>query len=182
MSNGASMEPIENSPRPIFVCDAGPLIHLDEVGCLDLLADFSAVLVYDAVWKEVQAHRPSALIAPNGNWRRVSPLTPPPPELLALSQIFSLHRGEWEAIRVALDHPGALFLTDDTAARMAAASLEISAHGSIGILVRAIRRNQRSEEQIIAILHGMPMNSSLHLKRSLLEAVILEVKQSRQGP
>jgi predicted nucleic acid-binding protein len=65
---------------------------------------------------------------------------------------------------------------------MAAASLEISAHGSIGILVRAIRRNQRSKEQIIAILHGMPMNSSLHLKRSLLEAVILEVKQSRQGP
>jgi hypothetical protein len=25
----------------IVVCDAGPLIHLDEVGCLDLLAEGS---------------------------------------------------------------------------------------------------------------------------------------------
>ena len=173
------MEPTEHALRPLVVCDAGPLIHLDEVGCLDLLADFSAVLIPDAVWHEVQAHRPTALRNPHVTWMRVRPLTPPPPELLALSQIFSLHRGEWEAIRVSLDHPGALFLTDDTAARMAAASLQISAHGSIGILVRAIRRNQRSKEQILAILIRLPANSSLHLKRSLLEAVILEVKQSR---
>lgn len=172
------MEPIEIIRHPLVVCDAGPLIHLDEVDCLDLLADFSAVLVPDAVWNEVQTHRPSALILPHVTWRRVSSVTPPPPELLALSQIFSLHRGEWEAIRVSLDHPGALFLTDDTAARMAAASLEIRAYGSIGILVRAIRRNQRSKEQILTILSGLPANSSLHIKRSLLEAVIQEVKQS----
>jgi len=30
---------------PIVVCDAGPLIHLDEVGCVELLADFPQVLV-----------------------------------------------------------------------------------------------------------------------------------------
>ena len=173
------MEPTENIPGPLVVCDAGPMIHLDELGCLDLLADFSSVLVPDAVWNEVEAHRPDALIFPHVPWRRASPLTPPPPKLMALAQIFSLHRGEWEAIRVALDHPGALFLTDDTAARMAAASLEIRAHGSIGILVRAIRRNQRTKNQILSILHGIPAKSSLHVKRSLLDAVILEVQQSR---
>jgi hypothetical protein len=32
-----------------LVCDAGPLIHLEELGCLDLLRDFAAVLVPDAV-------------------------------------------------------------------------------------------------------------------------------------
>ncbi len=26
------------------VCDAGPLIHLDELGCLSLLSDFDDVL------------------------------------------------------------------------------------------------------------------------------------------
>ena len=36
------MEQTENTPRPLVVCDAGPLIHLDEIGCLDLLTDFSA--------------------------------------------------------------------------------------------------------------------------------------------
>lgn len=29
--------------RASVVCDAGPLIHLDEAGCLDLLADFAEV-------------------------------------------------------------------------------------------------------------------------------------------
>ena len=77
------------------------------------------------------------------------------------------------------DHPGALFLTDDTAARMAAANLGINAHGSIGILIRAIRRNHRSKNEVIAILRGLPANSSLHLKRSLLDTVIQEVEQAR---
>ena len=28
----------------VVVCDAGPLIHLDELGCLGLLSDFREVL------------------------------------------------------------------------------------------------------------------------------------------
>ncbi|RPJ37238.1 MAG: hypothetical protein EHM35_06755 [Planctomycetaceae bacterium] len=43
------------------VCDAGPLIHLDELGCLDLLSDFQAVLVPGLVWQEVAQHRTTAL-------------------------------------------------------------------------------------------------------------------------
>jgi hypothetical protein len=45
----------DESPT-IVVCDAGPLIHLDELGCLDLLSDFLQVLVPDAVWNEVARH------------------------------------------------------------------------------------------------------------------------------
>jgi predicted nucleic acid-binding protein len=44
---------------PIVVCDAGPLIHLDEVGSMELLADFPQVLVPLAVWEEVTKHRPT---------------------------------------------------------------------------------------------------------------------------
>ena len=35
--------------RVLVVCDAGPLIHLHELGCMDLLADFAAVLVPETV-------------------------------------------------------------------------------------------------------------------------------------
>lgn len=45
----------------LVVCDAGPLIHLDEVGCIDLLHDFAQVLVPTKVWEEVMQHRPSAI-------------------------------------------------------------------------------------------------------------------------
>lgn len=52
---------VRNKARASVVCDAGPLIHLDEVECLDLLADFENVLAPDVVWDEVTRHRPDAL-------------------------------------------------------------------------------------------------------------------------
>jgi len=45
----------------LVVADAGPLIHLDELSALDVLSDFAAVLVPNAVYIEVHRHRPQAL-------------------------------------------------------------------------------------------------------------------------
>jgi len=113
---------------PLVVCDAGPLIHLDEVGALDLLADFAEVLVPEAVWREVAKHRPVALTHPGMTLRRIVPRMEVSPELESLAQVFSLHTGEWEALRVAMEHRPGLLLTDDTAARLAAGSLRIGTH------------------------------------------------------
>lgn len=63
----------ENEPSPpIVVCDAGPLIHLDELGCVELLADFPQVLVPLAVWDEVAKHRPNALNHSTGRFQKVT--------------------------------------------------------------------------------------------------------------
>ncbi|NJN46742.1 MAG: hypothetical protein HC808_09995 [Candidatus Competibacteraceae bacterium] len=67
---------------PLVVCDAGPLIHLDELACLDLLADFPAVLVPPEVWREVQQHRLSALGQAVVTLRQVSPIRPVPAEFV----------------------------------------------------------------------------------------------------
>ncbi|WP_211206976.1 hypothetical protein [Thiothrix nivea] len=45
----------------LVVCDAGPVIHLDELGCLALLSDFAAVLIPDTVWEEVLHQRLQAI-------------------------------------------------------------------------------------------------------------------------
>ena len=161
---------------PIVICDAGPIIHLDELDCLDLLADFSQVLVPEAVWHEVQRHRPTACHHRSVLLQRVSPDTPAPPELGAVAQLLNLHTGEWEALRVAMEHPQALLLTDDTAARLAANSLGIRPRGTLGLLVRAIRRGQRSKTEVLALLRSLPARSTLHLKQSLLDAVIDQVE------
>ena len=55
---------VEIDRRSPVVCDAGPLIHLDELDSLDLLRDFGSVLIPDLVWQEVEHHRPSALAVP----------------------------------------------------------------------------------------------------------------------
>lgn len=57
----------------------------------------------------------------------------------------SLHRGEQEALALATKHEDALLLTDDTAARLAAGVLGLGVHGTIGVLIRAIRRAQRTK-------------------------------------
>ena len=74
--------------------------------------------------------------------------------------------------------PKELELTEDTAARLAAGNLRIGTHGTIGILVRAIRRRHRSKEEILALLKSIPSRTTLHLNRSLLETVISEVEGS----
>lgn len=49
----------------VVVCDAGPLIHLDELDSLRLLCDFPAVLVPEVVWAEALRHRPHLFDLPN---------------------------------------------------------------------------------------------------------------------
>jgi hypothetical protein len=63
----------------IVICDAGPVIHLDELGCIDLLSSFSRVLIPVVVWQEVQRHRPNALALPC--LEETSSTKPEPPEL-----------------------------------------------------------------------------------------------------
>ena len=46
---------------PIVLCDAGPLIHLDELDAIDLLSDFPSVLMRESVWQEVESHCASIL-------------------------------------------------------------------------------------------------------------------------
>ena len=75
-----------------------------------------------------------------------------------------------------MKHSGALLVTDDTAARLAASSLGIVVHGTIGIVVRSIRRRQRTKAQVVKLLRAIPQRSTLHLRRSLLEEVIAQVE------
>ena len=161
----------------VVVCDAGPLIHLDELDALDLLGDFPEVLVPEAVWREVLRHRPLALEKKTLVLVRVAPSPGQPTSLLrGLFETMSLHRGEQEALALATKHEDALLLTDDTAARLAAGVLGLGVHGTIGILIRAIRRDQRTKEQVLELLGAIPNKSTLHLKRSFLATIIDQVE------
>ncbi|MBI5761461.1 MAG: DNA-binding protein [Planctomycetales bacterium] len=160
------------------VCDAGPLIHLDELRCLDLLAEFETVLVPSAVWIEVARHRPAVLVSPGVPLRRVTVSLPWTPALEVLSQALSLHLGEMEALQVACEQQVGLLLTDDTAARLAARNLGLLVHGTLGLLIRAVRRGQRSRDQVLSVLRSVPDQSTLHIKSDLLDEIIRQVTES----
>ena len=84
----------------------------------------------------------------------------------------SLDPGELEALSLMDNSPAALFLTDDAAARLAAQSLGYRVHGTIGILLRSIRRNRFSLSEVIERLLAIPLKSSLHIRPSLLNGII----------
>jgi predicted nucleic acid-binding protein len=174
MWSGAYTE-MNSSPADV-VCDAGPLIHLDELDCLDLLSDFQTVFVPEQVWREVENHRPNALKHPDVVMQRVSIELSENAPFQTLVRALALDLGEQAALSLMERYPQATLLTDDAAARLAAESLGYEAHGSIGILLRAIRRRQRTLQQVLLTLRSLPTRSSLHIRPDLLQRIITRVE------
>jgi predicted nucleic acid-binding protein len=87
------------------VCDAGPLIHLDELGCLDLLADFQAVFVPEQVWREVELHRPGALKRSGVPLLQAPVVLSESDPLQALVRALALDLGEQAALSLMAIHP-----------------------------------------------------------------------------
>lgn len=167
------------SDSPVsVVCDAGPLIHLDELGCLDLLGDFAILFIPQQVWQEVEKHRPVALTHLPANVQQVAVTLDDEPVLQSLIESLALALGEQAGLSLLRNHPNALFLTDDAAARLAAQSLGYRVHGTLGILLRAIRRVQRTRDEVLSILHELPTRSTLYISAKLLQQVIREVEQT----
>lgn len=164
----------------VVVADAGPLVHLDELNALDVLSDYAAVLVPNAVWLEVLHHRPQALQREDVNLiRQLRPT--PSARINAMAAIYTLHNGEREALLLCLDHSIGMLLTDDTAARLAAKSLNISSHGTLGLLLRAVRQKLRTSSDVLALLAAIPEQTTLHIRPSLLNEVIARAKTEWEG-
>ena len=99
-------------------------------------------------------------------------------ETVALTRLLALDAGETAALGVMEKYPDAIFLTDDCAARLAAERMGYDVHGTVGIIVRAIRKQLMSAEEVVSLLRELPRRSTLHIRQSLLEEIISQVKKS----
>ena len=96
-----------SEPATSVVCDAGPLIHLDELGCLSLLHDLGCVLVPEQVREEVVRYRPHALTEPYVRFQSVEISISSEPAFQTLAQALSLDAGEQAALSLLHRHPRA---------------------------------------------------------------------------
>jgi len=119
----------------IVVCDTGPILHLKEIGLLDLLGETGKVIIPKGVdidlseinlsWKD---QKPS--------WISVKELSPQ--ESFSISALYNsglLDMGEAEAIILAQLLKADWFLTDDISARVFANVIGLEVHGSLGVLL-----------------------------------------------
>jgi predicted nucleic acid-binding protein len=82
-----------------------------------------------------------------------------------------------EALSLMEKNPQAIFLTDDASARMVAEQMGFRVHGTIGILVRSIRRGQMEVKEVLDVLKEIPSKTTLHIKRSLLDEIVMKIKK-----
>lgn len=162
--------------RPVAVVDAGPFIHLDELGELGLLNGFGGLQTTRQVWTEVLRHRPSVEVSllPQLVIRDIAQ-DAGRPEDETEETVFGLGEGEVSVLSLMGVTRNAVFLCDDAAARFVAGRRGFRVHGTVGVIIRSMRCAIHSQSEVMAILCGIPEKSSLHIRASLLDSVIKQV-------
>ena len=166
----------KSESKTVGISDAGPIIHLDELAHLDLLSDFIPVIISKTVYSEIATHRPEALKHPEVIFNIRDVIYPPEAQLLVLSKALALDQGELESLILMQENPEAIFLTDDSAARLAGDGLGYKVHGTIGIILRAIRKKVITPGEVIELLRNIPEKTTLFLKPALLKDIIKKIK------
>jgi predicted nucleic acid-binding protein len=167
---------------PSVVCDTGPVIHLDEMNSLDLLAEFPEAVLVRAVADELARLRPSVLSGRRVCFTVMKDDVVTDEALRATCRSFSLDAAETEALALMGQRRDALFLTDDSAARLVAEQMGLRVHGTIGVLLRSARRGQRTPKEVLSTLARIPVESTLHIKRVLLEEIMANVRKEFRIP
>ncbi len=88
-----------------------------------------------------------------------------------------LDKGEVESLSLIQQTPDAIFLTDNAAARLAGEELGYKVHGTVGMVLRAIRKKRRTAKEVVELLHKIPKETMLFLRPALLEEIIQKVKR-----
>ena len=153
------------------VADAGPLIHLHEVGQIDLLNLFKMLCIPDAVWAE-SVYRINIPPLNLNSVRRHTLAAGDVDHFVQTHSLSNLHVGERESLCLCnqLDIP--LLLTDDLAVREAARRLCVRPVGSLGIVVRGCKEGvltySEAEQNLIALYE----ESSLFVTQTIVEIAI----------
>jgi len=152
----------------VAVADTGPLIHLDEIGAIDLLSAVDGLVIPQTVYEELEAGTvPPAL--GNLEYEIV--------EADTTELAVDLDPGETAALAVATER-SAVLLTDDLEARDAANNFSIEVHGSIGVIVLAYHRDQLTKSKAAELMRTLQTETSLFITDAVVEQGIALLENS----
>ena len=151
------------------VADAGPLIHLDEIGLGEALHVFRRIVVPHEVADEIrtQPRGPgtSLLRQPHVHVTKASK-----EELAAADEVRFRRLSATDRIALVMAQSrDAPLLTDDLDMRDAAGTLEVRAVGTIGLIVRAATTKLVTRDQARAALDRLLTDSSMFITKALVE-------------
>ena len=152
----------------VAVADTGPIIHLAEIDALGLLSAIDRILVPQTVYDELEVGTvPPALS--DIEYELVAS------DASGLS--VDLDPGETAALAVASER-SAVLLTDDLAARNAAAEFDVEVHGSVGVIVLAYTRGELSKSEAVDLMRALQTETSLFITDAVVEHGIALLEES----
>ena len=170
------MESPVKHPLEAAVADAGPLIHLDELSCLNLLDCYSTVWVPRFVAYEAEKHR--------AGWKSRSPdsikITDVPKaevERLKVNLKTALDAGEIESIALWKRVPSASIICDDLAARRVAMEMGAPIIGTLGLVIKAAKQKRIELGTALDLIRAIPDITTLHVRRDLIEYAVSEIER-----
>lgn len=146
--------------RIVAVADTGPLIVLDELGSIDLLATVDELSIPETVLDELSTQQADRLDQSISHTR-----VTPPMDAVGSADIDA---GERAALAVALD-TDAVLLTDDLAARDAAERRDIEVHGTIGLVALAYARGRIDRKTAATTMRELSTETSLYVTEAVVE-------------
>jgi predicted nucleic acid-binding protein len=150
-----------------IVSNTGPILHLHEIGALQLLRDAGDVLVPSAVDHELGG-LVSGWASLRPAWLQViEPATAETQQVQSWLSAGVIHSGEAAALALARQRNADWFLTDDTAARLIGRTMALEVHGSLGVLLWAAAAGYLDSAQAAQLL-GQLANSSLWISPRIL--------------
>lgn len=161
------------------VSDTGPLIHLSEIGCINLLNNFQMIYVPESVHGEYYKHKK----ANDPDFFELKNITITKVQIEEVSAFINnhglsnLHSGERDCLYLCQDLPIDTILTDDLAVREAAKKLGMTPVGSLGIVARLFKAHYISLDQAEKYLLSLYQTSSLFVTKTLVDLVIEELRK-----
>jgi len=118
------------------VLDAGPIIHLSEIGCIQFLQIFDTVYVPNAVYSETAEEADFWNFDASGlmNIHRQALSQDHIERYIRENDLDKLHAGETECLYLCHEKGISILLTHDLAVRETAKRLKITPVGSVGII------------------------------------------------
>lgn len=160
------------------IADAGPLIHLREIGALHFLRLFEALHIPDAVWAETvgQGRVPDTDLAQLGNVKRHAFDAARIAAFVEKQSLTHLHTGEQACLYLLQQQDASLVLTDDLSVRDAVKELGGTPVGSLGIIVRAYRVGQTTLQEAERLLHALHRSSTLFVTEAIVELAVEQLR------
>ena len=154
----------------LVVSNTGPLMHLFQAQSIELLRLSGEIHIPPAVATEAVRHI-SAWATALPTWINITPLQPTNAgQAQTWRQAGLLDWGEAEALVLTRQLNADWFLTDDTAARVLAASLGTEVHGSLGVVLWAAAAGHLNRSETETALNGLAASTLWLSARVLKEA------------